>query len=178
MVGSAAAAVVGSFLPWASTVGTEGVNGFATGPSKITALTGILLGLYRAQGLRRADPSVRHHGWAIAALVATLIVIGSVAAALDELDSLTLGVADVEYSLGLMLAVCAALFAIRPLVQLRKDAKRREHEGTITQVAPAATPAGWYADPLSRHERRYYDGAAWTEHMVDGETRATDPLVG
>ena len=40
------------------------------------------------------------------------------------------------------------------------------------------TPAGWYADPLGRHERRYWDGAAWTEHIVDATTQGTDPVSG
>jgi hypothetical protein len=45
--------------------------------------------------------------------------------------------------------------------------------------APAATtapPAAWYADPLARHEYRYWDGAAWTAHVSDrGETSLDEP---
>ena len=35
---------------------------------------------------------------------------------------------------------------------------------------------GWYDDPMSRHERRYFDGTEWTEHVANGETQASDPL--
>lgn len=41
-----------------------------------------------------------------------------------------------------------------------------------------STPvAGWYPDPLHRHERRYWDGSAWTAHVADGQTVGQDPLV-
>ena len=36
--------------------------------------------------------------------------------------------------------------------------------------------AGWYPDPTGRHERRYWDGAAWTDHVVNGGTRSLDPM--
>ncbi len=43
-----------------------------------------------------------------------------------------------------------------------------------------ATPpnAGWYQDPTSRHEHRYWDGSTWTEHAADHGEEATDPLGG
>jgi len=37
-------------------------------------------------------------------------------------------------------------------------------------------PAGWYGDPVGRHEVRYWDGQSWTAHVRDGETGAEDPL--
>jgi uncharacterized protein YxjI len=38
------------------------------------------------------------------------------------------------------------------------------------------TPANWYPDPSQRHELRYWDGAAWTEHVSDrGVTSLDDP---
>lgn len=27
--------------------------------------------------------------------------------------------------------------------------------------------AGWYPDPIGRHEQRYWDGARWTDHGAD-----------
>jgi hypothetical protein len=33
---------------------------------------------------------------------------------------------------------------------------------------------GWYADPIARHERRFYDGRRWTEHVADGDVLAID----
>lgn len=41
-----------------------------------------------------------------------------------------------------------------------------------------STPANWYADPVGRHQLRYWDGAQWTEHVsTDGEP-AIDYLHG
>ncbi|MGH8861069.1 MAG: phospholipid scramblase-related protein [Jatrophihabitantaceae bacterium] len=45
------------------------------------------------------------------------------------------------------------------------------------QPAPAS-PAGWYSDPLGRHEMRYYDGRQWTEHVSSHGRTAIDPPVG
>jgi hypothetical protein len=46
--------------------------------------------------------------------------------------------------------------------------------------APAAAPsipAGWYPDPAVRFELRYWDGAAWTEHVARAGQMYTDPPV-
>lgn len=40
-----------------------------------------------------------------------------------------------------------------------------------------AAPAGWYADPSGRYELRYWDGAAWTEHVARSGQQFTDPPV-
>ncbi|MEO6571468.1 MAG: phospholipid scramblase-related protein [Ilumatobacteraceae bacterium] len=39
-------------------------------------------------------------------------------------------------------------------------------------------PANWYPDPTDRHELRYYDGAAWTDHVSDQGITGTDPIQG
>ncbi len=36
-------------------------------------------------------------------------------------------------------------------------------------------PAGWYRDPSGRHERRYWDGKGWSEHVSDQDVRSLDP---
>lgn len=41
-----------------------------------------------------------------------------------------------------------------------------------------STPSGWYADPLGRHELRYYDGIQWTEHVSSHGRTSVDPPVG
>ena len=192
MVGAAAAALIASFLPWASSSGGEGLGGFSWGPGKVTAVMAILLGLYGLQGLRKDDPNVRHHGWAIAALVIGLLTAVFSQTILDNIDSLTLGAGDISAGTGLILTFLTFLFAIWPLVVLRKDARSRGDSAVIASGAPAVrTPApfkgtaeqtpsqynaGWYTDPMSRHERRYYDGSAWTEHVVDGPAQSTDVL--
>jgi hypothetical protein len=56
------------------------------------------------------------------------------------------------------------------------------HQARVGRVgqraAPPApvSPPGWFPDPSGRHERRYWDGARWTEHVADGQTTATDPV--
>jgi hypothetical protein len=39
-------------------------------------------------------------------------------------------------------------------------------------------PAGWYPDPTTRHELRYWDGYAWLDNVSDSGAAATDPLGG
>jgi Protein of unknown function (DUF2510) len=46
----------------------------------------------------------------------------------------------------------------------------------VVQQAPVATPAGWHPDPMARHELRYWDGAAWSEHVSDHGTPSVDPI--
>lgn len=38
--------------------------------------------------------------------------------------------------------------------------------------------AGWLADPTKRHEYRYWNGSAWTEHVADNGVQGTDPADG
>ena len=35
--------------------------------------------------------------------------------------------------------------------------------------------AGWLTDPSGRHQHRYWDGAAWTEHVADAGRQSVDP---
>src|SRR5215216_1811101 len=44
-----------------------------------------------------------------------------------------------------------------------------EDQGTATPRAP-----GWAADPCGRHELRYWDGAAWTDHVSDAGVTGRD----
>jgi hypothetical protein len=48
----------------------------------------------------------------------------------------------------------------------------------VTEAAAgSAAPAGWYADPSSRFELRYWDGSQWTEHVSRSGQQYTDPPV-
>jgi len=38
------------------------------------------------------------------------------------------------------------------------------------------TNAGWHPDPTGQHELRYWDGAAWTEHVSSQGVQTTAPL--
>jgi hypothetical protein len=42
-------------------------------------------------------------------------------------------------------------------------------------AVPVAS-AGWFADPAARHQWRYWDGAAWTAHVRDGDIAGVDPF--
>jgi uncharacterized protein YxjI len=44
--------------------------------------------------------------------------------------------------------------------------------------AMTTTQAGWFADPLGRHQLRYFDGSQWTEHVSSNGRTAVDPPVG
>jgi hypothetical protein len=48
---------------------------------------------------------------------------------------------------------------------------------TEASAATGAAPAGWYADPSSRYELRYWDGGQWTEHVSRAGQQYTDPPV-
>ncbi len=43
----------------------------------------------------------------------------------------------------------------------------------------SATPAGWFPDPSTRHELRYWDGTVWTSHVSDRGVVVVDegPIV-
>ncbi len=50
--------------------------------------------------------------------------------------------------------------------------------GDIANTATTpAVPAGWYADPSSRFELRYWSGTEWTEHVSRSGQQFTDPPV-
>jgi uncharacterized membrane protein YeaQ/YmgE (transglycosylase-associated protein family) len=36
--------------------------------------------------------------------------------------------------------------------------------------------AGWHHDPTGRHQWRWWDGNAWTEHVASGGVASTDPI--
>lgn len=38
-------------------------------------------------------------------------------------------------------------------------------------------PPAWYADPLARHDHRWWDGASWTEHVADGGVAGRDAIT-
>jgi hypothetical protein len=36
--------------------------------------------------------------------------------------------------------------------------------------------SGWYADPVGRHEKRFYNGLIWTSDVLDSQEHGVDPL--
>jgi hypothetical protein len=43
-------------------------------------------------------------------------------------------------------------------------------------VTHTGISAGWMVDPSGRHERRYWSGTAWTDHVTDNGAPSIDPL--
>lgn len=44
------------------------------------------------------------------------------------------------------------------------------------QVATATAQQGWLADPSSRHQMRYWDGARWTDQVSNNGAQSIDPI--
>ena len=40
----------------------------------------------------------------------------------------------------------------------------------------STTPANWFPDPMKRHELRYWDGNAWTDHVSNNGIQSNDPV--
>jgi uncharacterized protein YxjI len=47
----------------------------------------------------------------------------------------------------------------------------------MTNEAGAATAADWYPDPTGRHQLRYWDGQAWTDHASSHGRPSVDPVA-
>ncbi len=92
------------------------------------------------------------------------------------------------------LVVFVALFALRMLSSQRRRGRPRASAPTRSfadatsidrvsnavdsasgQVAFTGIAPGWLIDPTRRHEKRYWSGSAWTEHVSDGGVPGTDP---
>jgi hypothetical protein len=92
------------------------------------------------------------------------------------------------------LVVFFALIALRVLASQRRRRGRPRASSPTSSFTNAASPdhvtdagpssgqvaftgiaPGWLVDPSGRHEKRYWSGSEWTEHVSDGGVPGTDP---
>jgi hypothetical protein len=91
------------------------------------------------------------------------------------------------------LVVFFAFFAMRALSSRRRRPGQRSSFGptsgpTSTTTQPSdldgepcggvpftGIAPGWLVDPSGRHEKRYWSGSEWTEHVTDGGVPGIDP---
>jgi hypothetical protein len=83
-------------------------------------------------------------------------------------------------AVGLVLCVVGAIIDIVYLATIRPALVRADGArtgGAYPGSAGAGVPAaGWFPDPYHRHQVRWFDGVAWTEHVADGGVSSRDPL--
>ena len=48
-------------------------------------------------------------------------------------------------------------------------------DGSTVETTFTGIAAGWLTDPSGRHEKRYWSGSEWTEHVLDDGVPGTDP---
>lgn len=46
----------------------------------------------------------------------------------------------------------------------------------MQETHEGSAECGWYPDPAGRHQYRYWDGKAWTDHVADAGAQSVDPL--
>ncbi|MGO8860711.1 MAG: DUF2510 domain-containing protein [Acidimicrobiales bacterium] len=66
--------------------------------------------------------------------------------------------------------------AVGRLSELPSSSPTMSQPGWMSPSAPPTVPPSWQSDPTRRHEVRWWDGVRWTEHVLDGNRPASDPL--
>jgi hypothetical protein len=51
------------------------------------------------------------------------------------------------------------------------------HQGAGAPGSASLAPPAWAADPTGRHQLRYWDGKAWTDHVADNGQESRDPTA-
>lgn len=52
---------------------------------------------------------------------------------------------------------------------------RRKPDPSLTSGLPLWP--GWHPDPTGRHDTRYFDGVAWTDHVADDKLPSVDAFI-
>jgi plasmid replication initiation protein len=74
-------------------------------------------------------------------------------------------------------ATAAAPSALTPTANESGYGAAAASATSAPSAANPSVPAAWYKDPSGRFELRYWNGAAWTEHVARGGQQFTDPPV-
>ncbi|MDE3205135.1 MAG: DUF2510 domain-containing protein [Acidobacteriota bacterium] len=67
-------------------------------------------------------------------------------------------------------------FALEVELANREAAYQQRVLGLLRTPTQPARAAGWYADPSGRHMKRWWDGARWTERVIDADGERRDPM--
>ena len=182
MVGCGGAVVLGAALPWVSgssaRVSDAAGSGLGVWQGWVVALAGAGLALYGYQGLSPKFDRIRHHGWAIAAVVVAVALPALITSNLDQLSESSR--ADLSAGPGIMLAFVAGLAAIWPLVVVRREARADRPPAPATaEPAPdqAEPPRPAPAEPEGEPEARAETARAEPEGVpeAEAETARAEP---
>lgn len=160
-------------------------------------LVGVLGGASNLSNLVRAPWSIRSIGSALGVVLACALVYAgiklndllvSTPARLEQLVIAEMAVsvlnvvlvallfrpAFAQVALSLVVSVAIGLYLLSAIRRLAADAVAAPTPvNAQAEPGPAAT---WHTDPTTRHELRYWNGSAWTEHVSDAGVVATDPI--
>jgi hypothetical protein len=120
------------------------------------------------------EPVNEPAGWAVAPEAA------SSAPAIDPTPADPMngfGASAPAYDPAAQAAAEAEAAAAAAAAQAAAEAEAAAAAAASQQASSGAAPAGWYADPSSRYELRYWDGSQWTEHVSRAGQQFTDPPV-
>ncbi len=74
---------------------------------------------------------------------------------------------------------CAPLFLILVIVAIvvavTRSRRKADEASEPSAEQQASAPAGWYPDPMARHEYRQWDGTQWTAAVSDNGVVGSDP---
>ena len=147
----------------------------AEAPTPEPSIPEIRLPETTAPAAAAADPVSEPGGWAVAPESA-----GSSSSSASTDPTIGLGASSGAASIAAAAEeVAATPAAAEPAAQAEQAQATQQvaQQSQATQAAAATAPAGWYADPSSRYELRYWDGTQWTEHVSRGGQQFTDPPV-
>jgi len=181
LLGGAGALALGSFLPWAE-VGPFSVSG-TDGDGVLTLGLGVLIAVVAWPSMQKAIGRGRSITASIAAGLALVVCVYDVV----NVSSSDNDFIEAEVGIGLWVCTAGAIAVIVGLVLgakrevVRFGASPLEAAGPAAAVAAPSAVAGnprWAPDPSGRHELRYWNGTAWSEHVSDRGVVGTDPFVG